>query len=89
MLYRAANFNLSKNQINEKADTKTCFPFRMGNVHVAGPNEAIVISGGCGGGSSKRYISECDFIKIGFIFSCRRWMGMAMDASLRGAENLS
>jgi len=28
----------------------------MGNVHVAGPNEAIVISGGCGGGSSKRYI---------------------------------
>lgn len=38
----------------------------MGNVHVAGPNEAIVISGGCGGGSNKRYISKCHIFQLGF-----------------------
>ena len=29
----------------------------MGNVHVVGPNEALIISGGCCGSSSKRFIT--------------------------------
>lgn len=28
----------------------------MGNIHVVGPNQALVISGGCCGSSSKRYV---------------------------------